>query len=111
MQQISCYSITSSARARNIGNTSITTAFGGANLRAIDRFVDEGVGREVAAPPWSAACITDHGPSQRDEPMWVYVARGGHAGKKNALRLEIYAPHSNGGNKTHDDWPANMILG
>jgi hypothetical protein len=80
-------------------------------LRAIDRFVDEGVGREVAAPPWSAACITDHGPSQRDEPMWVYVARGGHAGKKNALRLEIYAPLSNGGNKTHDDWPANMILG
>jgi hypothetical protein len=97
-QQISCCSITSSARARNIGDTSITTAFGGANLRAIDRFV-EGVGR----PPWSAACITDHGPSQRDEPMWVYVARGGRAGKKNALRLEIYAPHSNGGNKTHDD--------
>jgi hypothetical protein len=80
-------------------------------LRAIDRFVDECVGREVAAPPWSAACITDQGPSQRDEPMWVYVARDGHAGKKNALRLEIYAPHSNGGNKTHDDWPANMILG
>ena len=30
------------------------------------------VGREVAAPPWSAACMTDHGPSQCDEPMWVY---------------------------------------
>jgi hypothetical protein len=29
-------------------------------------------GREVAAPPWSAACMTDHGPSQCDEPMWVY---------------------------------------
>jgi hypothetical protein len=28
--------------------------------------------REVAAPPWSAACMTDHGPSQCDEPMWVY---------------------------------------
>jgi hypothetical protein len=30
------------------------------------------VGREVAAPPWSAACITDHGPSQCGEPMWIY---------------------------------------
>jgi hypothetical protein len=29
-------------------------------------------GREVAAPPWSAACMTDHGPSQCDEPVWVY---------------------------------------
>jgi hypothetical protein len=29
-------------------------------------------GREVAAPPSSAACMTDHGPSQCDEPMWVY---------------------------------------
>ena len=31
-----------------------------------------GEGREIAAPPWSAACMTDHGPSQCDEPMWVY---------------------------------------
>ena len=30
------------------------------------------VGREIAAPPWSAACMTDHGPSQCDEPMWIY---------------------------------------
>ena len=29
-------------------------------------------GREVAAPPWSAACMTDHGPGQCDEPMWIY---------------------------------------
>jgi len=29
-------------------------------------------GREVAAPPSSAACMTDHGPSECDEPMWVY---------------------------------------
>jgi len=33
-------------------------------------------GREVAAPPWSAACMTDHGPSQCGEPMWVYGSRG-----------------------------------
>ena len=30
------------------------------------------VGREVAAPPWSAACMSDQGPRQCDEPMWVY---------------------------------------
>jgi hypothetical protein len=40
--------------------------------------------REVAAPPWSAACMTDHGPSQCGEPMWIYgssdaVARYGNA--------------------------------
>lgn len=29
-------------------------------------------GREVAAPPWSMACMTDHGPSECGEPMWVY---------------------------------------
>jgi hypothetical protein len=32
-------------------------------------------GREVLAPSWSAACMTDHGPSQCDEPMWVYGRR------------------------------------
>jgi hypothetical protein len=29
-------------------------------------------GREAAAPPWSAACMTDHGPSACGEPMWIY---------------------------------------
>jgi hypothetical protein len=29
-------------------------------------------GREVAAPAWSAACVTDQGPSQCGEPMWIY---------------------------------------
>lgn len=29
-------------------------------------------GREVAAPPWSFACVNDQGPQQCDEPMWVY---------------------------------------
>jgi hypothetical protein len=29
-------------------------------------------GREVMAPPWSAACMTDHGPSACGEPMWLY---------------------------------------
>lgn len=30
------------------------------------------VGRQIAAPPWSAACMNDVGPQQCDEPMWVY---------------------------------------
>jgi hypothetical protein len=42
-------------------------------------------GREVAAPPWSAACMTDHGPSQCDEPMWIYDSRGALARYKNAF--------------------------
>ena len=29
-------------------------------------------GREVAAPSWSFACTTDHGPSDCGEPVWVY---------------------------------------
>jgi hypothetical protein len=29
-------------------------------------------GRQVEAPAWSFACMTDHGPSQCHEPMWVY---------------------------------------
>ncbi len=42
-------------------------------------------GREVAAPPWSAACMTDHGPSQCGEPMWVYGSPGALARYKNAF--------------------------
>ena len=42
-------------------------------------------GREVAAPPWSAACMTDHGPSQCDEPMWVYGSPDYVARFKNAF--------------------------
>ena len=29
-------------------------------------------GRQVAAPPWSFACMTDHGPSPCGEPIWGY---------------------------------------
>jgi hypothetical protein len=42
-------------------------------------------GREVAAPPWSAACMTDHGPSQCGEPMWVYGSSNTSARYKNAF--------------------------
>jgi hypothetical protein len=42
-------------------------------------------GREVAAPSWSAACMTDHGPSQCGEPMWVYGSPGTLARYKNAF--------------------------
>jgi hypothetical protein len=65
--------------------------------------------RDVAARPWSAACMTDRGPSLCAEVICVCRAGGGH--KKNALSPEIDAPRRKGANKTHDDWPANMILG
>ena len=42
-------------------------------------------GREVAAPSWSAACMTDHGPSQCDQPMWIYGSPGALARYKNAF--------------------------
>jgi len=29
-------------------------------------------GRQIEAPPYSFACMTDHGPSNCREPMWVY---------------------------------------
>jgi hypothetical protein len=64
-------------------------------------------GRQAGAPLWSVAYRTGYGPSL--EPKWLYRAGGDH--KKNALSPEIDAPHRNGANKTHDDWPANMILG
>ena len=42
-------------------------------------------GHEVAAPPWSAACMTDHGPSECGEPMWVYGSSDAHARYRNAF--------------------------
>ena len=42
-------------------------------------------GREVTAPPSSAACMTDQGPSQCGEPMWIYGSRGALARYKNAF--------------------------
>jgi hypothetical protein len=42
-------------------------------------------GREVAAPSWSAACMTDHGPTQCDEPMWVYGSPRAVARYRNAF--------------------------
>jgi predicted secreted Zn-dependent protease len=32
-------------------------------------------GHEIVAPPWSAAYMTDHGPSECGEPMWIYGGR------------------------------------
>jgi hypothetical protein len=42
-------------------------------------------GREIAAPPWSAACMTDHGPSECGEPMWIYGSRDARARYGNAF--------------------------
>jgi hypothetical protein len=43
------------------------------------------VGREVAAPPWSAACMTDQGPTQCNQPMWVYGSPGALSRYKSAF--------------------------
>jgi hypothetical protein len=45
----------------------------------------ENGGREVAAPSWSAACMTDHGPSNCGEPMWVYGSPGAVARYRSAF--------------------------
>ena len=42
-------------------------------------------GREVAAPPSSAACMTDHGPSECGEPMWIYGNRSDIARYRDAF--------------------------
>jgi hypothetical protein len=46
---------------------------------------DEIGGREVAAPPWSAACMTDHGPSECGEPMWISGGSNAIARYRNAI--------------------------
>jgi hypothetical protein len=42
-------------------------------------------GRQIAAPPWSAACMTDHGPSECGEPMWIHGSRSEIARYRNAF--------------------------
>jgi hypothetical protein len=42
-------------------------------------------GREVAAPAWSAACMTDHGPSECGQPMWIYGSSGVPARYRDAF--------------------------
>ncbi|WMT72938.1 hypothetical protein [Bradyrhizobium sp. Ash2021] len=52
------------------------------SLRAQTQAIE---GREVAAPPWSAACMTDHGPSECGEPMWIYGTPEAIAAYRNAF--------------------------
>jgi predicted secreted Zn-dependent protease len=42
-------------------------------------------GRQIAAPPRSAACMTDHGPSECGEPMWIYGSRSEIVRYRNAF--------------------------
>jgi hypothetical protein len=44
----------------------------------------QGEGREMAAPPWSFACLTDHGPADCGEPMWIYGATKPHARSRHS---------------------------
>lgn len=70
----------------------------------------QGIGnREVAA--WSVVCMTDHVPNAWGEHMPVSGVCAAHSGQKNPLSPKADAPYRDGRDKTHDDWPANMILG
>ena len=69
------------ARNRGVGRAT-------ARARTNDNGVPQAYGiegRQVAAPPWSAACMTDHGPSECGEPMWVYGSHEAIAGYRNAF--------------------------
>jgi hypothetical protein len=52
---------------------------------SVPQRANEIVGREVAAPSWSAACMTDQGPSQCGEPMWVYGSSDAPIRYRNAF--------------------------
>ena len=64
--------VSATAQARTNENSTLPQAYGSE-------------GREVTVPPWSAACMTDHGPSECGEPMWIYGSRGALARYKNAF--------------------------
>jgi hypothetical protein len=51
--------------------------------------------REIAAPSWSAACMTDQGPSDCGESMGIYGAPEQHALKRHSS-FEI---NQSGGNR------------
>jgi invasion protein IalB len=45
---------------------------GAAQARAFHAQAPAIQGHQGEAPPWSFACMKDHGPSQCGEPMWIY---------------------------------------
>jgi len=69
---VSALAVPVAAQARTNENSTLPQAYGSE-------------GREVTAPPWSAACMTDHGPSQCEEPMWVYGSRGIAGGQMSRI--------------------------
>jgi hypothetical protein len=66
------FAVSAAAEGRMNENTALAQACG-----------NEGC--EVPAPTWSAACMTDQGPSQCDEPMWIYGGRGIAAGQMSTI--------------------------
>src|SRR5258708_11908967 len=62
-----------------------TTARERSHQRSAPAQTNEIVGREVAAPPWSAACMTDHGPSECGEPMWIDGSSDARAAYRDAF--------------------------
>jgi hypothetical protein len=47
-----------------------------------------GEARQTAAPPWSAACMTDQGPSDCGEPMWIYGASEQRARGQSSFEIK-----------------------
>jgi hypothetical protein len=48
-----------------------------------------GEGRQITAPSWSFACMTDQGPTDCGEPMWIYGALEQQHARKGRSSLEI----------------------
>jgi hypothetical protein len=66
-------SLATPAEARQRHNEGSAWARLGTESPVVSRPQSYGIeGREIIAPPWSAACMTDHGPSECGEPMWFY---------------------------------------
>jgi hypothetical protein len=52
--------------------TTAASAAQAAPRRAYDSTPSAAWGYQGEAPPWSFACMKDHGPSDCREPMWIY---------------------------------------
>jgi len=50
----------------------MATAAQAAPHRPHDAAMPAAAGHQGEAPPWSFACMKDHGPTRCGEPMWIY---------------------------------------
>jgi hypothetical protein len=52
--------------------TSLTLAANASPRSGPSAAMPAGAGYQGEAPPWSFACMKDHGPTRCGEPMWIY---------------------------------------